>query len=113
MNLLATINRGDKYTGNESWVAQLDKYNLIYVEGVLGCYGSGQTLQTMPTAIYSPTAFKTMLDAGKATTTEHIAFLIQYSGNASNYRCFKMTAGYWGVHNTASNIPSIKIYGIK
>lgn len=117
MNLLAEISMGAQYTGNEAWVPQLGKYNLIYLEADFGSIGSA-AMKTTPTAIYSPSAFKKMLDYGKTTSADYVFFVTAISGgqtgtNLTGYRGVRMNYGYWGVNNGDANITKLKIYGIK
>lgn len=98
---LATIAMNTTYTGNEPWVAEMEKFDMIYLEtnlnGVSDAY-------SMATQIYSLASFKKILDEGKQKT---IYFLTRsFSGNNQSVRI--SNGHFYGI-----GASSMKIYGVK
>lgn len=104
---LATITIGTTYTGNEPWVAEIEKFDRIYVETD---YGSVGVAYTVGTQIYSSASFKKLLDEGKTmTTTTGEVYLLMQALGGSSLRHVKLSNSVF----KGSNVSSLKIYGIK
>jgi len=92
---LATIAMNTTYTGNEPWVAEIEKFDMIYLESNYG--GSNHSVLTQ---IYSSDTFKNLLD--KAISGDPV-YILDFSRYVYIYN------GYF----SGSGISSLKIYGIK